>query len=400
MKLSEILNITFINLIENKFKVILTSLGIIVGTVTIIIVIAIGKGGEAEVKKQFEGLSAGSIFINVDYTNPDLNLEKIPLLDDETMQDIKDNSDNISSVALNVSGNVLAKVGQKEEVEPVVGITEEFQEISNFNIEYGKAIDSQQNEDSQKVVVIGNNLAKKYFKYEEEALGKNIKIAGKTYEIIGVLGRKGDGMQGVSPDQSIFIPYKTAYKYVYNKNGNVTQGIALVDDINKVKNGIEDVENSLDYIFEEESERFIVEDAGSKIEAALSSSKTMNILLMSVATIVFIVGGIGIMNVLFVSVKERTKEIGILKALGSSKRDILLQFLLESVLISSFGGVCGIVLSYLLKPLTIYLGVPVLFTLDGKIIALLFAIITGTLFGLYPAYKASQLKPVEALNYE
>lgn len=370
------------------------------GTVTIIIVIAIGKGGEAEVKKQFEGLSAGSIFINIDYTNPGLNLEKIPILDDEVMQDIKDNSGNISSVALNVSGNVSTKVGGKEEVEPVVGITEEFQDISNFSIEYGQGIDLQHNEDSKKVVVIGNSLAKKYFKYEEEALGKSIKIKGKTYEIIGVLERKGDGMQGISPDQSIFIPYKTAYKYVYDKNGNVTQGVALVDDIDNIKNGIEDVENSLDYIFEEESEKFIVEDAGSKIEAALSSSKTMNILLMSVATIVFIVGGIGIMNVLFVSVKERTKEIGILKALGCTKKDILIQFLLESVFISSFGGVCGIVLSYLLKPLTIYLGVPVIFTLYGQIIALLFAIITGTVFGIYPAYKASQLKPVEALNYE
>lgn len=106
------------------------------------------------------------------------------------------------------------------------------------------------------------------------------------------------------------------------------------------------------------------------------------------------------MNVLFVAVNERTKEIGILKALGSSSKDILLQFLLESVLISTLGGVCGIILSYLLMPLTKYLGVPVLFTLDGKIIALLFAIITGTLFGIYPAYKASQLKPVEALSYE
>ena len=116
--------------------------------------------------------------------------------------------------------------------------------------------------------------------------------------------------------------------------------------------------------------------------------------------IVFIVGGIGIMNVLFVSVKERTKEIGILKALGSSKKDIMTQFLLESVIISLFGGLAGVGLSYACMPLMDYTDIPVLPTIDGQVIALLFAVVTGTLFGFYPAYKASRLKPIDALNYE
>ena len=126
----------------------------------------------------------------------------------------------------------------------------------------------------------------------------------------------------------------------------------------------------------------------------------MKLLLMSVATIVFIVGGIGIMNVLFVSVKERTKEIGILKALGSSKKDIMLQFLLESVIISVFGGLVGIVLSKYIMPLMKYTNIPITPSLNGEIMALLFAVVTGTIFGLYPAYKAAQLKPIESLSYE
>lgn len=400
MKLQEIINITLINLLENKFKVILTSLGIIVGTATIIMVIAIGKGGEEDVKKQFEGLSAGSIYINLNYENPDLDIKDIIPLDEEKMQTIREDSNNISKVALSVVGTIEIKVGAKEGFESVVGITDEFSDINKLNIQFGEGINNEHQEGKDKVCVLGDSLVQQYFSESESAIGGSIKINGKTYKVIGVLERKGDGAQGVSPDQSIFIPYSTAYKHVYDEKTYIPQGVALVEDLNKVEIGIRDVQSSLEYIFDEGANNFKVEDAGSKIEAALASSKTMNVLLMSVATIVFIVGGIGIMNVLFVSVKERTKEIGILKALGSSGKDILIQFLLESVLIGSFGGICGIILSYLLMPLTKYLGVPVLFTIDGQIIALLFAIITGTVFGIYPAYKASLLKPVEALSYE
>ncbi|MEG2985380.1 MAG: ABC transporter permease [Peptostreptococcaceae bacterium] len=378
----------------------LTSLGIIVGTVTIIMVIAIGKGGEEEVKKQFAGLSAGSIFINLNFENPDLDIKNIEPLDEEKMQSIMDDSNNISKVGLNVSSSTSVKIRGKDSVEPVVGITNEFNDINNIEIQFGENLNEKHQESKEKVCVLGESLAQQHFTDAQSAVGESIKIGGRTYKVIGVLQKKGDGMQGVRPDQSIFIPYSTAYKYVYDEKSYQPQGIALVEDLNKVENGIYDIQNSLDYIFDGEANNFKVEDAGNKIEAALASAKTMNILLMSVATIVFIVGGIGIMNVLFVAVNERTKEIGILKALGSSSKDILLQFLLESVLISTLGGICGIILSYLLMPLTKYLGVPVLFTLDGKIIALLFAIITGTAFGIYPAYKASQLKPVEALSYE
>lgn len=400
LRFLEILNIAFLNLLENKFKVLLTSLGIIVGTTTIIMVLAIGSGGEAEVKKQFEGLNAGSIYINLDFSNPDLKVEKVKHLDEEKMQFILGDSDKLKNVALNVSGNSSVKILGKDDFEPVVGITKEFDNINNFKVKFGEGLSDENEDRKEKVCVLGESVAEKHFKNSENAIGKKIKISGKTYTVVGVYERKGDGAQGINTDQSIFIPYSTAYKYVYDKKHYVPQGVALVNDINNVDAAMIDVKKSLEYIFDTDSKNFMVENAGSKMEAALASSKTMNILLLSVGTIVFIVGGIGIMNVLFVTVKERTKEIGILKALGSSSKDILIQFLLESIIISSIGGVIGIIVSYLLAPLTGYLGVPVIFTLEGKVIAFLFAIVIGTVFGFYPAYEASKLKPVEALSYE
>lgn len=217
LKIQELINIIFINLIENKFKVILTSLGIIVGTVTIIMVIAIGKGGEAEVKKQFEGLSAGSIYINPNFENPDLDIKNIKPLDEEKMQSIMDDSPNISKVGLNVSSSTSVRIKGKDSVEPVVGITDEFNDINNIKIQFGENLTKENQEGKDKVCVIGESLAQQYFTDAQSAVGEFIKINGKTYKVIGVLHRKGDGMQGIRPDQSIFIPYSSAYKYVYDK---------------------------------------------------------------------------------------------------------------------------------------------------------------------------------------
>ena len=146
---------------------------------------------------------------------------------------------------------------------------------------------------------------------------------------------------------------------------------------------------------------FTVSDAGGKMEAATESATTLSLLLIAVASIVFIVGGIGIMNVLFVSVKERTKEIGILKALGCSKKDILMEFLFEANFISTFGGIIGAVIgSFLIPTITYVTGMRVEPSTLGDALALIFAVLTGTVFGFYPAYKASSLIPIEALNQE
>lgn len=399
MRFSEVLKIVYTNIMRTKAKVLLTSLGIIVGAATIVMVIAIGRGGEDEVMAQFSGLSAETIYVNPNYAlGAEIDFDNIPRLTIEDMKQVIDESTTLSSIYIRVNEYKEATVNGQKEPMSIVGVTESYSEVSNFIIQYGEDIQDTDVENATNAAVIGSGLASKYFMKPEDAIGSEIIIENRTYVIVGVLQRTGDGIQGINPDESIFLPFSTAYDYIFDK-ASIPQIVALANDISLVNKGMAEIKDTLNYILED-GNVYEISDAGSRIEAATKSAKTMNLLLMSVATIVFIVGGIGIMNVLFVSVKERTREIGILKALGTSKKDIMLQFLLEAIIISLFGGVVGIIVSNYLMPLMKYTAVPVSPSFSGNVIALLFAIVTGTVFGLYPAYKAAQLKPIEALNYE
>ncbi|MGL4336087.1 MAG: ABC transporter permease [Turicibacter sp.] len=399
MKLQEIFRIVLINLIQNKFKVILTSLGIIVGTATIVMVIAIGQGGEEQVAKQFSGLSAETIYLNPNYAKSEqMDMTKMPKLSLEIMNQILDESSALRDMYLRTQTYKEVDYSGYKEFISVAGVTEQYADISNLNIAFGSHITEEDVEGVSLVAVIGDGLAKKLFSSPELAEGQKVKIGNHRYKIIGVLERKGDGLQGLNPDDTLFIPFTTANKNI-NDEYTIPQAVGLAKDLSMIELAMKEIQSTLNYVLDDGSV-YVLEDAGSRIEAALQSAQTMKLLLISVATIVFIVGGIGIMNVLFVSIKERTKEIGILKALGSPSHEILLQFLIESVMISLLGGVVGVLISYMIMPFMNYTDIPVSPSLSGKVIALLFAMITGTLFGIYPAYKASQLKPIEALGQE
>lgn len=399
MKLLEMLRIVMINILQNKVKVMLTSIGIIVGSVTIVMVIAIGRGGEEEVKAQFSGLSAETVYVNLDYMKiGNKDFSEIPKLTQDLMEQMMDESQTLKGIYLRGDAYSEVTLNGKTEYISVTGVTEEYSLVSNLETAYGENISEFDVEEMTSVAVIGEGIAKKYYPNVEEAIGSTIRIGDKAFTIIGILERKGDGLQGLSADDTIFVPFTTAEQSILNEY-TMPQIVALSKDLSTVKFSIKEMKSTLNYVLDDGS-YYTLEDAGSRIEAATQSAGTMNMLLIAMATIVFIVGGIGIMNVLFLSIKERTKEIGILKALGSSKEEILLQFLFESVIISTFGGIMGVLLSYLLMPLMKYTNTPVSPSIEGQIISIIFAMITGTLFGLYPAYKASQLKPIEALSYE
>ena len=399
MRFFEMIRLVLKNLLENKSKVILTSLGIIAGTATIVAVIAIGKGGEEAVKDQFSGLSAETIYVNVDYSKGNKVFEgSYPHLTTEQMEFIMNESTTLSGIYLRGGAYKQAVLNGIKGNVSITGVTEEYSTVSKLNIIQGYNIDRIDIEEGNHFVVIGDGIATKYFSQAEEAVGKTITIEGKNYKIIGVLERSADGMQGLSPDDTIFMPYSIAQENIFDKS-TTPQIVALANNIKSVKKAMAEIEDSLNYLLEDDNV-YKAEDAGSRIEAASESARTMNVLLISVASIVFVVGGIGIMNVLSLTVKERTKEIGILKALGAQERTIMSLFLFEAIIISSFGGITGILVSYCVIPLVRQVGVAVSPSVEGQIMALGFAIFTGTIFGFSPAYKASQLKPVEALSYE
>lgn len=400
MRLSEIFHIVYINMIENKFRLLLTTLGIIVGTITIILVIAIGKGGEMEAAKQFSNLSADTVYVNLDYNavGAKRDISTIEKLTPDLVDKIMEESTTLQGLYLRSSTYKEVVYKNSKQSTNLVGVTQGYVEISNIFIEQGADFSEYDFEDSERVAVIGSRIAEKLFG-PDDAVSNYIKIGDFRYKIVGLLKRSEDGLQGVDTDSSIFIPYSTMMKDNILDKYSTTQVVGKALGIENIERAKTEIKSTLNYYMNDAS-AYMVSDAGTRIEAATASATTMKLLLVSVAVIVFIVGGIGIMNVMFVTVKERTKEIGILKALGTKEKDILFQFLIEAFCIGVFSGIIGVALSFFAIGFMNYTDIPVYPTLEGKIIALLFAVATSTVFGFYPAYKASMLMPVKALAEE
>lgn len=466
MKLSEILRLVWINLIQNKFKVVLTSIGIVVGAATIVMVIAIGRGGQMDVADQFKNLNAGAIDISYEQStdssssnskgssksgstnkssggnseskgnqrdpggfgggqwmpqmpgggmqgggfggfmaggnnNNDsskINQEKITLSEDD-MDDLKTFLPGISDITISYTTKSEVDGGDLDEAESytIAGVKNNYASMSNLTMAAGSFIESSNETNKEKVCVLGYSVAKEIFGSVEDAYDSTIYIDNRAYVVNGVISEVGTVSSGISPDDSIFIPYSTGVKYIVGTDANPTITV-IASDVDNVDNVMENIQSVLAENYP--NAEFTITDAGSKMEAASESNNTLTTLLIAMAAIVFIVGGIGIMNVLFVSVKERTKEIGILKAIGCTKKDILIEFLLEACFISILGGILGVLLSFGITSIVEYFDVRVELSVAGAVLAVVFAIFTGTVFGFYPALKASKLVPVEALNEE
>lgn len=387
-----------VNLVQNKSKVLLTSLGIIIGTLTIILVIAIGRGGEEQIARQYSNMSAETVYVNVSF-GQDMDMSAIPKLKPEHIKTVLEENPYLKGMYLRSTTSQEALIGREKKYINVAAVTNGYVEISNLPISVGADFSDTDQEEGRQVAVLGADIAKENFGSGEEAVGQSIRIGDHSYEIIGVLKKKSEGLQGLSPDSTVFLPYQTALNNELLDDYTIPQAVGLAQNTGVIEKAKARLKSTLDYLLDD-STMYAVEDAGSRIDAALESARTMKMLLISVAAIVFIVGGIGIMNVLFVSVKERTREIGILKAIGTSRFDILMQFLLESMGIGLFGGIVGVALSYAAMPLMKITDIAVSPSVGGQAAALVFAISTAAIFGFYPAYKASVLKPIDALNYE
>ena len=469
MRFSEILNLVRINLYQNKFKVLLTSIGIIVGAATIVCVIAIGKGGQADVADQFRNLNAGALDISYEQSQntsagfpfstgnsssgrPSMSsgsgsfvsssdksgsqsskrssnsgerssrsssgmpnfgaMSGMPFGDSSDRKNTKkitlstDDMDNITSSVAGLSEATITYTtkqnvygGNIEESESctVAGTLSDYAQLSNLSMMFGDYLSDSDNDNKAKVCVLGYSAAKKIFGSPEQAYDSLVYIDDRPYTVGGVLAQQGSVEAGISADDAIFIPYATGIKYLTGSDISPTITV-IAQDADNVEKVAEDVKNVLAESYPDAE--FTVTDAGSKMKAANESNRTLTLMLVAMASIVFVIGGIGIMNVLFVSVKERTEEIGILKAIGGSKKDILLEFMLEACCISIIGGILGVAVSFALAPVISGFSIRMEMSVTGAVLALGFSLATGTLFGFYPAWKASRLVPVEALSNE
>lgn len=445
MRFSELLRLVFINLSQNKFKVILTSVGIIVGSATIMMVLAIGTGGKLEVAEQFKNLNAGAIDISYESNAVEfgggfgdfggggmpsgggrpsgggmpsggdfgggmrnfggfggeddrMNQEDITLTT-EDMEDLQVFVPGISDATISYTTTSDVEGGELDSSTSytIAGVKSNYMSISNMTMLIGEFLTDENDENKEKYCVLGYTVAKEIFDSAYDAYDSVVYIDSRPYVVSGVLEEMGSVSSGISPDTAIFIPYETGIKYITGEDVNPTITV-IAEDVNNVDNVITSIEIVLASSYA--NAEFTISDAGTKMEAASKSNDTLQLLLVAMAIIVFIVGGIGIMNVLFVSVKERTNEIGILKALGCSKKDILMEFLLEACFMSLIGAVLGVLIALGITPIIENFSVRVELSVTGGLLSLAFGVITGTLFGFYPAYKASTLIPVVALNQE
>jgi len=279
----------------------------------------------------------------------------------------------------------------------IAGVKSNYVTVSNMELSIGEFLTEENETNKEKVCVLGANVAKEIFGSAYDAYDGTVYIDSRPYTVSGVIEEMGTVSSGISPDEAIFIPYATGIKYITGEDVSPTITV-IAEDVNIVDTVIVNLEAVLLDAYP--NSEFTIEDAGSKMDAAMASNDTLTMLLVAMAIIVFIVGGIGIMNVLFVSVKERTNEIGILKALGCMQEDILKEFLLEASGISLIGAVFGVLIALGITPVIESFSVRVELSVAGAVISLLFGVFTGTIFGFYPAFKASKLIPVVALNQE
>ena len=391
----------------NKMRSFLTMLGIIIGISSVITMSAIGKGGQENITGNLKEGGYGKFTISVDKQDEEFRWKY--LLDDSIIEKIRE-SGKFKAVSPKISSNFAVKIGERKEMMFLSVTTPDFEEIDKINIVYGRNILPFEYESGEKVITIDQLTARALFTNEKNAVGQTVELSqGRrgndiTYKIVGVyknpLEQMIKIMGGRRIPRFVRMPLNTYDKLFDLQSGGYTSLIVEGKDPEKLAESMTDAKKLMADItgIEELYEVNAESNAAASFDNILS---TLNIFVTFVAGISLFVGGIGVMNIMLVSVIERTKEIGILRSIGATNGDIMIQFLMESIILTGLGGILGIIIGILLGlGIGFVVKIPPIFSTISIISSLIVSTVIGIVFGVTPAKKAAQLNPVDALRSE
>ncbi len=392
----------------NKMRSILTSLGIIIGVSAVIIMLAVGTGASKKIAKDMESMGSNLLMIrSASATSGGVRMGfgTKPSLTLKDAEAIEKTARGVLAVAPYSSGTAQLTYGNQNWSTTIGGTTASYLFIRNYEILSGRNFIKEDIKNNTKVAIIGNTVANELFG-DVDPLNKTMRIGNVPFKIIALLKTKGQSGMGMDQDDLVFIPITTAQKKVFGTDfpGSIKMINVKAQSDTSMKTAEEDIDEILTKrhnIGKNQDKDFEIRNLAEMQETIKSSAKTMSILLGAIASVSLIVGGIGIMNIMLVSVTERTKEIGIRMAIGAKASDIRIQFLIESFLLSVIGGIIGVLIGVFgAKAIQIFSEMNVYISGFSIALSLGFSGAIGVLFGYYPAYKASLLNPIDALRYE
>jgi len=392
----------------NKMRSFLTMLGIIIGIAAVIAMMAVGSGARHVISQQIASIGSNIILVLPGSTTSGglrTGSGGAQTLTSDDVKAIVTECPSVETAAPSTRSSGLAVYGNMNWSTVIMGTTPEFFDIREWGLAAGRGIEQQDVDGAAKVCLLGQTVAENLFG-SDDPVGKIIRIKKVPFTVIGILDRKGQSPQGQDQDDAIFVPLRTAQRNIIRTQRTNMVGAVMVkarseDLLEKAEEEVKALLNQRHRITNSKEPDYSTRNLSEILAVAEQSSKAMSLLLGAVASISLIVGGIGIMNIMLVSVTERTREIGIRMAIGARRNDILLQFLTEAVLLTMIGGITGIILGAAgAMVVSNLLSWPTLISVESISIAFFFSAVIGIFFGFYPARKAASLNPIDALRYE
>lgn len=408
MKLFKYFGVAFVSIFAHKLRSGLTMLGIIIGVTAVLLTTGFGSGAAADITENIQSGGVNLLTISSGSSRGS-SAATMTMADAETLTD-KTLFPDLVYVAPQYSSNATFTNGDQEGSYQVIGTTADYAIVTDLDIQYGEFFSAEQVEENASVVVIGYTVAGDLFGSADAAVGNNVRINNNTFQVVGVLEESGGSGFG-SNDTRTYVPIKVAQGRLFNANrhrgsyavSTISTQVATAEGMDAAALRIEQTLRMRHGLGADSENDFTISNQSDQLEMISSVTGTLTILLGSIGGISLLVGGIGIMNIMLVTVTERTREIGLRKAVGAHNSDILLQFLIEALVLCVLGGVVGIGLSYgIAYGLSQMSFMPFGIVIEYWALAMALGVSSGSgfLFGLYPAWRATKLDPIEALRYE